>query len=123
MLPVPRATLIRGAMTGRVAEVFYSIQGEGATAGGPAGVGGWSARLRGGSVGCEWCDTKYSWDPARGREVTLDGLLAEMEAHPCRRAVATGGEPLESALFGPLVAALHARGWVVEVETSGTLPP
>ena len=65
-------------MTGRVAEVFYSIQGEGATAGVPAVF----ARLQGCSVGCEWCDTKYSWDPARGRAVELDALLAEMEAHP-----------------------------------------
>lgn len=106
-------------MTGRVAEVFFSIQGEGATAGVPAVF----ARLQGCSVGCEWCDTKYSWDPARGRETSLEALLAEMEAHPCRHAVVTGGEPLESALFAPLVSALHARGWVIEVETSGTLPP
>ena len=106
-------------MTGRVAEVFYSIQGEGATAGVPAVF----ARLQGCSVGCEWCDTKYSWDPARGRAIELDVLVAEMEAYPCRRAVITGGEPLESPLFVPLLTALGARGWALEVETSGTLPP
>lgn len=106
-------------MSGRVAEVFYSIQGEGATAGIPAVF----ARLQGCSVGCAWCDTKYSWDADAGRTVDLDGLLAEMQAFPCRRAVVTGGEPLESALFAPLVAALLAGGWEVEVETSGTLAP
>lgn len=106
-------------MTGHVAEVFYSIQGEGATAGVPAVF----ARLQGCSVGCAWCDTKYSWNPARGRAVELDALLGEMESHPCRRAVVTGGEPLESPLFVPLIAALHARGWLIEVETSGILPP
>ena len=106
-------------MSGRVAEVFYSIQGEGATAGTPAVF----ARLQGCTVGCAWCDTKYSWDADAGRAVDLDGLLAEMHAFPCRRAVVTGGEPLESALFAPLVAALLAGGWEVEVETSGTLAP
>src|SRR5713226_6178734 len=45
---------------GRIAETFYSIQGEGATAGLPAIF----VRLQGCSVGCGWCDTKYSWDPA-----------------------------------------------------------
>ena len=52
---------------GRIAETFYSIQGEGATAGLPAVF----VRLQGCTVGCGWCDTKYSWDPAAGREVDL----------------------------------------------------
>ena len=92
------------AISGRVAETFYSIQGEGATAGQPAIF----VRLQGCSVGCGWCDTKYSWAPGGGREVTLP---------------VTGGEPLESALFAPLIGALAGRGYTVEVETSGTLPP
>jgi 7-carboxy-7-deazaguanine synthase len=110
---------ISATVSGRVAEVFYSIQGEGATAGLPAVF----VRLQGCSVGCAWCDTKYSWDPAGGRDVRLDALLDEMSAFPCRRAVVTGGEPLESLLFVPLLTALLGGGWQVEVETSGTLPP
>ena len=104
---------------GRIAETFYSIQGEGATAGLPAVF----VRLQGCTVGCGWCDTKYSWDPAGGREVELPALLEEVGAFPCRRVVITGGEPLESALFPPLAAALADRGYVVEVETSGTRAP
>jgi 7-carboxy-7-deazaguanine synthase len=104
---------------GRIAETFYSIQGEGATAGVPAVF----VRLQGCTVGCGWCDTKYSWDPAGGREVELPALLEEVGAFPCRRVVITGGEPLESALFPPLAAALAERGYVVEVETSGTRAP
>ena len=107
------------AISGRVAETFYSIQGEGATAGQPAIF----VRLQGCSVGCGWCDTKYSWDPAGGREATLPALLDEVAAFPCRRVVVTGGEPLESALFAPLVGTLASRGYTVEVETSGTVPP
>ncbi|MGH7415955.1 MAG: 7-carboxy-7-deazaguanine synthase QueE [Candidatus Rokuibacteriota bacterium] len=104
---------------GRIAETFYSIQGEGATAGHPAVF----VRLQGCSVGCGWCDTRYSWDPASGREVELPALLDEVAAFPCRRAVITGGEPLESPLFAPLADALATGGYLVEVETSGTLAP
>lgn len=105
--------------TGRIAECFFSIQGEGVTAGTPAVF----VRLQGCSVGCRWCDTKYSWDPTAGHEVALDELIEEVSAFPCRRAVITGGEPLESALFAPLAHALKARGFTIEVETSGILPP
>ena len=103
---------------GRVAEVFYSIQGEGATAGLPAVF----VRLQGCSVGCAWCDTKYSWDPEAGSAVDLDALVEEVSAYPCRRAVVTGGEPLESPMFVPLLRALGGRGFAIEVETSGILP-
>ena len=112
----PRVT---PATAGRIAECFFSIQGEGVTAGMPAVV----IRLQGCSVGCCWCDTKYSWDPAGGHQVTLEALAGEAGAFPCRRAVITGGEPLESSLFVALVEALKARGFTVEVETSGILPP
>jgi 7-carboxy-7-deazaguanine synthase len=104
---------------GRIAECFFSIQGEGVTAGMPAVF----IRLQGCSVGCRWCDTKYSWDPTGGQPVTLEALVEEAAAYPCRRAVVTGGEPLESSLFAPLVEALSARGFTIEVETSGILPP
>ena len=107
------------ALAGRVAEVFYSIQGEGATAGLPAVF----VRLQGCSVGCVWCDTKYSWDPEAGREADLPALVDEAAAFPCRRAVVTGGEPLESPLFVPLLRGLAGRDFVIEVETSGIVPP
>lgn len=107
------------AVSGRIAETFYSIQGEGPTAGVPAVF----IRLQGCSVGCAWCDTRYSWDPQGGKEVELETLLAEVAGYPCRRVVITGGEPLESLLFLPLASALTEHGFTLEVETSGTLPP
>jgi 7-carboxy-7-deazaguanine synthase len=106
-------------LTGRIAETFFSIQGEGPTAGAPAVF----VRLQGCSVGCGWCDTKYSWDPDGGHALDLDALVEAAVAYPCRRAVITGGEPLESPLFVPLTRALGARGFVLEVETSATLAP
>ena len=107
------------ALAGRVSEIFYSIQGEGATAGLPAVF----VRLQGCTVGCAWCDTKYAWDPEAGRAVTLGAIVDKVSGFPCRRVVLTGGEPLESLLFIPLLRALGSRGFAIEVETSGTLPP
>ena len=86
--------MITSVIAGRFAECFFSIQGEGATAGVPAVF----VRLQGCSVGCGWCDTKYSWDPAGGREQPLGALLDEVAAFPCRRVVITGGEPLEEVI-------------------------
>ncbi len=105
--------------SGRIAETFFSIQGEGPTAGAPAVF----IRLQGCSVGCAWCDTKYSWDAAGGRPANVAGLVDEALAHPCRRVVVTGGEPLESTLFDSLVSALVNKGFAVEVETSGVCQP
>ena len=104
---------------GRVAETFFSIQGEGPTAGLPAVF----IRLQGCSVGCQWCDTRYSWDPGQGDSVDVSRLLAQALGHPCRRVVITGGEPLESSLFESLLSSLHSDGFTIEVETSATVAP
>ncbi len=104
---------------GRVAEVFASLQGEGVTAGLPSVF----IRLQGCSVGCVWCDTKYSWDPTKGEDRDLQNLLEEVTAISTGNVVVTGGEPLESPLFVPLVSALKTRGDRVEVETAGVLEP
>jgi 7-carboxy-7-deazaguanine synthase len=104
----------------RVSEVFASIQGEGPSVGTPSVF----VRLQGCAVGCTWCDTKYSWDPGRGRDVPLEALLAEVGAMGLANVVVTGGEPLEQPAFPPLVAALKGVGHRIEVETAGTeLPP
>lgn len=104
----------------RVSEIFHSLQGEGPSAGVPAHF----IRLQGCDVGCAWCDSKYTWDPAGGRERTLEELWRETD--PLGRAdlvVITGGEPLEHAGLNELLAAAAERWPRVEVETSGILPP
>jgi organic radical activating enzyme len=104
----------------RVSEVFHSLQGEGPSTGVPAHF----VRLQGCTVGCAWCDTKYSWDTAGGRRVEISGLLEEalaLGAAPLL--VVSGGEPLESPELRPLLEAALERWERVEVETSGLLPP
>src|SRR5436309_1703654 len=103
----------------RVSEVFASVQGEGVSVGTPSIF----VRLQGCSVGCAWCDTKYSWAAGGGHETTLEALLAQMTALKVENVVITGGEPLEHPAFAPLVNALRAAGYRIEVETAGTVTP
>jgi 7-carboxy-7-deazaguanine synthase len=107
-------------MTVRVAELFHSLQGEGPSTGMPAHF----LRLQGCDVGCRWCDTKYTWDPAGGREVAPDRAFAELRAlGPADLLVVTGGEPLSHAGLPGLLAAAFASWARVEVETSGLFTP
>lgn len=104
----------------RVSEVFLSLQGEGPSAGTPAHF----VRLQGCGVGCHWCDTKYSWDPAAGRELPADRLWDEALAlGQAPLLVVTGGEPLEHPGLPGLLSGALARWPRVEVETSGVGPP
>jgi len=111
---------VNGDVVVRVSEIFASIQGEGPSVGTPSVF----VRLQGCSVGCAWCDTKYSWDSGRGEELTLESLLDRVKESGAQNVVVTGGEPLEHAVLVPLVRTLHALPRRVEVETAGiAMPP
>ena len=99
--------------------LFFSLQGEGATIGRPSVF----IRLMGCSVGCVWCDTKYSWSGPPVDEKTIAEILDFCEEHNGAQVVVTGGEPLESPQFPTLIEAIHDAGLRVEVETAGHVPP
>lgn len=103
----------------RIAELFYSVQGEG----GLTGVPSVFVRTAGCNLRCVWCDTKYaSWSP-EDEEMAPDDILRRIEAWPTRHVVLTGGEPMTAAGIHELAEALTARGRHVTVETNGTLAP
>jgi len=101
----------------KIAELFYSLQGEGSLVGVPSVF----IRTAGCNLRCGWCDTPYtSWQP-EGVEMELDRILDEVKAHPTRFAVVTGGEPMISPEIVPLTERLGALGMHVTVETAGTV--
>ena len=118
----------------QVKEIFYTLQGEGMNAGRPAvfcrfaGCNLWSGQEkdRAGAV-CKFCDTDFvGSDGTGGGKFESAGDLAaaveqEWRGEDAQRfAVLTGGEPALQA-DAAFVAALHARGFEVAIETNGTL--
>jgi len=101
-----------------LAELFVSIQGEGALVGVPSVF----VRTSGCNLRCRWCDTPFSsWAP-EGEAWTVDAVVAEVERHASvRHVVLTGGEPLIAPALPALAEALHARGYHLTVETAGTV--
>src|ERR1041384_4555433 len=90
----------------RIAELFYSIQGEGSLAGVPSVF----IRTSGCNLRCGWCDTPYtSWSP-EGVDLALDQILDEVKAHPARHVVVTGGEPMIAPEIIPLTERLRDLG-------------
>lgn len=101
----------------RIAELFYSLQGEGSLLGVPSVF----VRTTGCNLRCSWCDTPYtSWNP-EGDEIPLDDLIARVLAYPARHAVLTGGEPMIQPQLVPLSQALRQAGWHITIETAGTV--
>jgi 7-carboxy-7-deazaguanine synthase (Cx14CxxC type) len=123
-------------MTYAVKEVYYTLQGEGAQTGHAAvflrftGCNLWTGREEDrASAVCTFCDTDFvgTDGPGGGKFATADELAAAVEskwpaaARADRLVVCTGGEPALQ-LDAALVAALHARGFRVAIETNGTQP-
>jgi 7-carboxy-7-deazaguanine synthase len=101
----------------RIAEVFYSLQGEGALLGVPSIF----IRTSGCNLRCAWCDTPYtSWQP-EGTELELDRILHEVAALPARHVVVTGGEPMIAPDILALTGRLRALGKHITIETAGTV--
>lgn len=96
-------------------ESFYTVQGEGFNTGKAA----YFIRLGGCDVGCSWCDSKEAWNQAKFPPVSIDKIIEEVEKHPAKLVVITGGEPLKYPL-DPLCNALSDKGLKILLETSGS---
>jgi 7-carboxy-7-deazaguanine synthase len=122
-------------MSYAVKEIFYTLQGEGAHAGRAAvfcrfaGCNLWSGREedRADAV-CRFCDTEFVGTDGTGggrfadAASLADAIAACWPGGGAPFVVCTGGEPLLQ-LDDALIAALHARGFAVAVETNGTIAP
>lgn len=94
-------------------EIFHSIQGESTHAGRPCVF----VRLTACDLRCRWCDTPYAF--YEGRKMSVDEVVAEVEARGCPVVEVTGGEPLLQADVYPLMQRLLDAGKQVLVETGG----
>jgi len=102
----------------RIAEIFYSVQGEGSLIGVPSVF----VRTSGCNLRCVWCDTPYtSWNP-EGEELTIDEIVTRAMAYPAARyVVLTGGEPMIAPAIVQLSQRFRERGMHITIETAGTL--
>ena len=121
-------------MSYAVKEIFLTLQGEGAHAGRAAvfcrfaGCNLWSGREEDrASATCRFCDTDFvGTDGTLGNryvsaEELADTVARQWTGDDCNRyVVLTGGEPLLQ-VDAPLIAALHAQGFTIAVETNGTI--
>jgi len=122
-------------MSYAVKEIFLTLQGEGGQAGRAsvfcrfAGCNLWSGREEDrASATCQFCDTDFVGMDGEGggRFASAADLTAAIVAcwgteRDRRHVVFTGGEPLLQ-LDPPLIAAIHAAGFEISIETNGTLP-
>jgi organic radical activating enzyme len=131
-------SLVLATTTPGEAEIFASLQGEGASIGRPSVF----VRLSRCNLACVWCDTAYTWRFAGDNRPHRDGLAFERGANQVTmnvadvaariaafgvpRVVVTGGEPLlQAPALAQMIAALRQTmpALHVEVETNGTVAP
>jgi 7-carboxy-7-deazaguanine synthase len=94
-------------------EIFHSIQGESTYAGRPCVF----VRLTACDLRCRWCDTPYAFH--EGRKMSVDDVVADVEARGCQTVEVTGGEPLLQPDVYPLMQRLLDSGKTVLIETGG----
>lgn len=97
-----------------VAEIFYSIQGEGTWTGTPAVF----VRLAGCNLACDFCDTDYALKAL----MSVQDVASEVErSGGSPSVVLTGGEPLAQSESMELIEALRRKGRRVHIESNGTI--
>jgi len=101
----------------RIAETFYSIQGEGMLAGVPSTF----IRTSGCPLSCRWCDTPYALRAQDGEGMTVPQIVEAIGAWPTRHVVITGGEPMIQPEVVELTEVLAGRGLHITIETAGTV--
>lgn len=120
-----------------VNEIYGPVkQGEGRTAGKTVKF----LRTSGCNLACVWCDTPFTWNwegtkfqhpekfdkKKETHEMTVQEVKAQLDAlgQDIKALVISGGEPmLQQQRLLPLVQALRADGYWLEIETNGTVMP
>lgn len=102
-----------------VMSIFFSISGEVNIW--PQGTSTIFIRLAGCNLKCPYCDTPDSIN-AKGVSMTIQEIFDKISGYNCKRVLITGGEPLlQRDGLGWLITFLKQVGYVVSVETNGSL--
>jgi len=99
----------------KVNEIFYSIQGEGASAGLPCVF----VRLTGCNLRCTYCDTEYAF--YEGTDKSIEQIIEQVRTYNCNLVEITGGEPLQQIESFDLMKELCENNFEVLLETGGSL--
>lgn len=99
----------------QLAEIFYSIQGEGTFSGTPAVF----VRLAGCNLSCDFCDTDYALKFFASPQHVVE--MVREAGGDCPMVILTGGEPLAQRETTDLIHALRADGRRVHIESNGTI--
>jgi 7-carboxy-7-deazaguanine synthase len=99
----------------KINEIYKSIQGESTYAGLPCVF----VRLTYCNLRCSYCDTAYAF--YEGQEMSLEQVIQAIRECDCSLVEITGGEPLLQKEVYPLMDRLIAEGFLVLLETGGSL--
>ena len=100
----------------KIAELFYSIQGESSFAGYPC----FFIRFADCNLRCVYCDTRYAYEEDHP-QLRISQILAELKKFPGAIVEITGGEPLLQEGIYPLLEKLLEADRTVMIETNGSL--
>jgi 7-carboxy-7-deazaguanine synthase len=101
----------------KIAEIFYSLQGEGVLVGVPSVF----IRTSGCNLRCTWCDTPYtSWNP-EGENLSVEQIAATAAGFQSDHVVITGGEPMIAPEIVRLTGMLRDAKLHITIETAGTV--
>ncbi len=101
----------------KIADLFFSIQGEGVLVGVPSVF----VRTSGCNLRCGWCDSEYtSWQP-EGTPYTVAEVMERVTAFSAKHVVVTGGEPLLAPDIEDLCTALREKKYHITMETAATV--
>lgn len=109
--------LVKSGESLPIMEAFLTQQGEGFF----TGTNAYFIRLGGCDIGCHWCDTKDSWDPALHPIQAVEDINDQAKREGAGIAVITGGEPTMYNLR-PLTSVLKKHQIKTHIETAGSYP-
>jgi 7-carboxy-7-deazaguanine synthase len=101
-----------------LSEIFSTIQGEGKYAGYPTTF----VRLHGCNMLCTYCDTLYAVTGKKYRKQSVETIVNNVIKMRNKHVCFTGGEPLLQDESWVLLYELVEKGFIVNVETNGSIP-